>query len=374
MKKKLTTIIILILILTFSGLLQCKEKEEIFVFDKEHAPFSFMDDGKPAGFDIDILNAIFADSKVELNMLPYKWRDALENLKKGNVDIISELDKTEDRMKIYDFCDTPYLTDHVKIFVKDENIKSLNDLKGKKVAVQKGSIYQTILEKVDGIIVEPQDSEFENLKLLNENKVDAFVGPAKVAYYIISKYNYEGIRGIGTPIKKSIMYFAVKKGDYELLRFLNNELIEIKFDGTYDKIYQKWFVEDVTTDEINELIDKAKKATIYAYAPYSNYYVGAAVLTKSGKIYTGCNIENALLGLTTSAVKVALYKAISEGDTEIKAILNYLPNGTLGAPTADERQIIYEFGRGIQVIVEFEKDYYDTFMISELLPFAFELE
>ncbi len=333
-----------------------------------------MDDGKPSGFDIDILNAIFEDSKVELTMLTYKWHEALENLKNGNVDIISELDKTKGRMKIYDFCDIPYLTDHIKIFVKDENIKSLNDLKGKKVSVQKGSIYQTILEKEDGIIVEPQDSEFENLRLLSENKVDAFVGPAKVAYYIISKYNYIGIRGIGTPIKKSIMYFAVKKGDYELLRFFNNKINEIMFDGTYDKIYQKWFVEDVTNGEIDLLIDKAKKATVYAYAPYSNYSVGAAVLTKSGKIYTGCNIENSLLGLTTSAVKVALYKAISEGDTEIKAILNYLPDGTLGAPTADERQIIYEFGRGIQVIVEFEKDYYDTFMISELLPFAFELE
>ena len=68
------------------------------------------------------------------------------------------------------------------------------------------------------------------------------------------------------------------------------------------------------------MIDRANQARRYAYAPYSHYAVGAALLTQSGKIYVGCNIENAVYGLTICAERVALFKAVSEGECEFKTI------------------------------------------------------
>jgi cytidine deaminase len=100
--------------------------------------------------------------------------------------------------------------------------------------------------------------------------------------------------------------------------------------------------------------------------------VGAAVLTTSGKIYSGCNVENALYGLSTSALKVAVFKAISEGDGNIRAVANYLPDGKATAPTGDERQILFELGRGILVILG-EDGNYTTKMVSEIFPYPFEM-
>ncbi|MEG0320541.1 MAG: cytidine deaminase, partial [Niameybacter sp.] len=68
------------------------------------------------------------------------------------------------------------------------------------------------------------------------------------------------------------------------------------------------------------LVDKAKEAMTYAYAPYSNFKVGAALLTKTGKIYTGCNVENASFGATNCAERTAIFKAVSEGETCFTAI------------------------------------------------------
>jgi cytidine deaminase len=131
-------------------------------------------------------------------------------------------------------------------------------------------------------------------------------------------------------------------------------------------------VAELSNSEIQSLVNASRRARLNAYAPYSHYAVGAAVLTASGRIYSGCNIENALYGLSTSALKVAVYKAISEGDCRIRAVANCLPDGRVAAPTGDERQILFEFGRGILVILE-EEGNYTTKMISEIFPYPFEM-
>jgi homotetrameric cytidine deaminase len=124
--------------------------------------------------------------------------------------------------------------------------------------------------------------------------------------------------------------------------------------------------------QIQALVNASSQASLNAYAPYSRYAVGAAVLTTSGRICSGCNVANALYGLSTSALKVAVFKAISEGDGNIRAVANYLPDGRAAAPTGDERQILFEFGRGILVIPG-EEGNYTTKMVSEIFPYPFEL-
>ena len=97
-----------------------------------------------------------------------------------------------------------------------------------------------------------------------------------------------------------------------------------------------------------ELIEKATMAQKKAYPPYSHYYVGAALLTKGGKIYSGCNVENASYGLTICAERTAVFKAISEGEKEIEAIVVVTKDG--GMPCGACRQVLNEFNPKMIVI------------------------
>jgi cytidine deaminase len=123
-----------------------------------------------------------------------------------------------------------------------------------------------------------------------------------------------------------------------------------------------------------KLISVAKEARENAYCPYSKFKVGAAVLTEKGDIYTGCNVENASYGLTICAERVAICKAVSAGDRNIKAIAVVLDSSDFGVPCGACRQFIYEFGKDIDVIMASVSGKYEVKKISELLPAAFELK
>jgi cytidine deaminase len=125
------------------------------------------------------------------------------------------------------------------------------------------------------------------------------------------------------------------------------------------------------TDEMRQkLIESSLAARNWAYAPYSNYMVGAAVLTSSGKIYDGVNVENAVYSTTICAERVAIFKAVSEGEKEFTAIAVATSNA--GTPCGSCRQVISEFGLDIQVlIVNGEGIIEQETTISELLPGAF---
>ena len=123
--------------------------------------------------------------------------------------------------------------------------------------------------------------------------------------------------------------------------------------------------------DANALLEKALEAKAYAYAPYSQFKVGAAVLTQSGKIFTGCNIECASYGGTNCAERTALFKAISEGEREIKAIAVVSDNDEDTFPCGICRQVILEFGRNIQIVVGKPYQEIKIFSIEELLPNSF---
>lgn len=120
-----------------------------------------------------------------------------------------------------------------------------------------------------------------------------------------------------------------------------------------------------------KLIRIARRARNNAYAPYSRFKVGSAVLTDRGKIYSGCNVENASYGLTNCAERTAIFKAVSDGQRKIKAIAIVLDAPDFGAPCGACRQVIYEFGPQADVIMATVKGKYKIAKISELLPYAF---
>ena len=121
-----------------------------------------------------------------------------------------------------------------------------------------------------------------------------------------------------------------------------------------------------------ELIEAAQNVRERAYAPYSNFKVGAAVRTKSGKIYTGCNVESASYGLTVCAERVAIWKAVSEGEKEFTEIAVVADTHELTPPCGVCRQIIWEFCGDIPVIFANLKGNTETMKMSDLLPRAFD--
>ncbi|MCX7903791.1 MAG: cytidine deaminase [Caloramator sp.] len=123
--------------------------------------------------------------------------------------------------------------------------------------------------------------------------------------------------------------------------------------------------------EYKELVELANRAKINAYVPYSNFRVGAALLTEEGKVFTGCNIENASYGGTVCAERTALFKAISEGYNKFKAIAITSDSPNLTFPCGICRQVLSEFGLDIDVIVSNNKGEFKVFKLNELLPYAF---
>jgi cytidine deaminase len=128
------------------------------------------------------------------------------------------------------------------------------------------------------------------------------------------------------------------------------------------------------TDELREkLIASALEARHWAYAPYSGYPVGAALLTASGRIYDGVNIENASYPNTICAERVAVFKAVSEGEREFTAIAVVTSNA--GAPCGACRQVLSEFGLDtIVLIADEQRNVVVETTVRELLPRAFGME
>lgn len=124
--------------------------------------------------------------------------------------------------------------------------------------------------------------------------------------------------------------------------------------------------------EHEDLIAKAMEAREQAYAPYSHFAVGAALLAKSGRVYTGCNVENASYGLSICAERTAVFKAVSEGERDFEALAVVTENGV--TPCGACRQVLLEFGEDIQVIVADEAGGCRVFGLQELLPEAFNSE
>ena len=123
--------------------------------------------------------------------------------------------------------------------------------------------------------------------------------------------------------------------------------------------------------DYQELIKKAMEVKKNAYVPYSHFHVGAALLTKSGKVYTGCNVENASYSPTICAESSAIVKAVSEGEQEYAAVAVVSDSDDYTSPCGVCRQRIFEFGSDIEVIMANSAGEYKVYKISELLPEGF---
>lgn len=248
MKKILA--ILLMLALTFS-LAACRGQSQKPVLkvgtEPTFPPFEMTDDkNQITGFDIDLIKAIAADQKLEVEINNLSFDGLIMALGSGSIDIIaSGMTITTERAIQVDFTD-PYINAGLALAVANSNntIKSIDDLKGKKVAVQIGT---TGANKADELLKAGEIGAVKTFKtcdlLMQElinGGVDAVINDLPVTEAYMAKQSGK-IKMVGEPLTSEDYGFAVKKGNTELLNKLNQGLKNVKANGTYDQLKTKYF-------------------------------------------------------------------------------------------------------------------------------------
>lgn len=122
----------------------------------------------------------------------------------------------------------------------------------------------------------------------------------------------------------------------------------------------------------NQLIEAAKAARLRSAAPFSKFLVGAALQTEDGKVFTGCNIESASYGLTVCAERVAIWKALSEGERNFTKLVIVADTESLTPPCGTCRQIIWEFCKNATIVLANLRGQREELRVADLLPRAFD--
>jgi cytidine deaminase len=128
----------------------------------------------------------------------------------------------------------------------------------------------------------------------------------------------------------------------------------------------------LSEESLEQLIETAKTARLQSIAPFSNFLVGAALKTEAGKVYAGCNVESASYGLTVCAERVAIWKALSEGERQFTELAIVADTESLTPPCGTCRQIIWEFAKNATIVLGNLRGETQIVSISELLPRAFD--
>ena len=128
----------------------------------------------------------------------------------------------------------------------------------------------------------------------------------------------------------------------------------------------------MSEESLQELLEAAKAARLRSIAPFSNFLVGAAIKTNEGKVYIGCNVESASYGLTVCAERVAIWKALSEGERQFTELAIVADTDTLTPPCGTCRQIIWEFAKNATIMLGNLHGETQIVSIKELLPRAFD--
>lgn len=217
--------------------------------DENFPPYEFVVeiDGIKAyrGFNVDIMKAVALQTGIEIEFFPMTWADAITALDTGQLDAIQGMKYNEQRAAKYDFVD--YLTSAQAIFVrKDTVVTDLDSLRGHKIAVQDGDVAFQRLQKSGAyelVVVADQEEAFDRLLT---GQVMAVIGNKLAGQYILQKNKQvELVKMAGPDIEPGGYGVVVRKGDIRTLQLMQKGIAEIKRNGTYDKIYRKWFGETI---------------------------------------------------------------------------------------------------------------------------------
>jgi len=215
-------------------------------FEGTYPPFNFLkDDQKYDGFDVDISNEIAKRLGVKAKFIATKWEGLIGGLKADKFDIIiGQMSITDERKKSVDFTDPYVVTGSVLITRKDQNdISKLEQIKGKNVGVGGGTTFEQVARSVKGANVHLYKTVNEYIQDLINGRLDVIINDQLLMSYNIQKENLP-IKIASDILNKDSIGMAVKKGNEDFVKELNQALADMKDDGTYNKIYKKWFGTD----------------------------------------------------------------------------------------------------------------------------------
>lgn len=253
MKCKRSRSIVSVLFISIIFIMTCKPvfAEEIKVLrvagDNNYPPYEFVDEkGNYKGFNIDIMRAIAIEEGIEIEIIPMPWNQAMYSLGAEKVDAIQGMSKTPTRESKFLFT-VPVVKNSQAIFVlKNTNyISGIEDLNGIKVAFQKSDINEELLNEISEVILRPKDNQKDGMEALLNGEVEAFLGNRQTGLYYLQKMKKaDMVKIVGEPMGEVEYGPVTTKDKQEVADILNRGIKEIKRNGTYDKIYQKWFGEE----------------------------------------------------------------------------------------------------------------------------------
>ncbi|MCF6460393.1 amino acid ABC transporter substrate-binding protein [Clostridium sp. Cult3] len=218
--------------------------------DDTFAPMGFRDDkGELAGFDVDLAKEVFNRVGFEVKFQPIDWSMKETELNSGNIDVIwNGYSITDEREEKVAFTQAYLENKQIIITLADSNIDSKDDLKDKKVAVQNGSSTLEAINKEPTVVESFQgggpilfDTNNEAFMDLEAKRVDAVVSDEVLARYYIKQKNPEDYKILEEDFGEEQYGIGLRKDDKKLLEVLNRVLDDMKKDGSYNNIYQKWF-------------------------------------------------------------------------------------------------------------------------------------
>ena len=213
----------------------------------DFAPFEFQDEGQKEyqGFDMDLIRAIGKEMGYDVEIQNLGFDGLIPALQGKNIDaIISGMSINDERKQNVLFSD-PYYQSGLTMVVRDNEtaIKSFQDLKGKKVAVQIGTTSADEVKKIDGVEIKELNTPADCFMELKAGGVDAVVNDRPVNDYYITKNNAQGVKALEEKLTAEDYGIAIGKDNADLQQKINDALKKLKENGEYDKIYKTWFGE-----------------------------------------------------------------------------------------------------------------------------------
>lgn len=212
----------------------------------DFAPFEFIDEkGKMVGFDLDLIQGIGQKMNVEIEMQNIAWDGLIPALQSGQIDLaIAGMAITPERQKVLLFSDSYYDTGLTILVPKKSTVQGIKDLEGKKIAVQMGTMSATLAKQIPGGIVREFNTSADAFMELKNGSADAVINHIPVIkYYLRKNAASQEFQIVGAPLTNAADGIAAKLDDKELIGKVNAALQEMKKNGEYDAIYEKWFGE-----------------------------------------------------------------------------------------------------------------------------------
>ena len=237
------------------------DKKVVIGFDNTFVPMGFQDkSGKDVGFDIDLANAVFEKYGIKVQWQAINWDLKETELKNGNIDLIwNGYSKTDERESIVQFTKQYMVNEQVIVIKKSKNIKAISDLKDKVLGAQNGSsgydTFNSNPEVLKNIVKNNDATQYESFNEalidLENDRIDALlIDKVYANYYLKQQNKLDDFNILNAGFESEAFAVGARKADITLVNKINEAFHELYREGMFQKIANKWFGEDVATEEV----------------------------------------------------------------------------------------------------------------------------